>query len=168
MEFLTICILFMASLAWEVNCQNQENVTGIIQFPYDPENSNTFASIPITPTEEPFESLTLCLSFSMDALRDKFLDKMEIFQLVADRTSVACVVLQVSSIGFYSAAFHDQYGWIMDQKKFDLSAWIRMCYAIDQRNSTIVVNGAEGHDRRNNRGFNLHPAIRQNVGVLYN
>ena len=30
------------------------------------------------------------------------------------------------------------------------------------------MNGAQGHDRRNNRGFNLHPAIRQNVGVLYN
>ena len=63
MEFVTFAILFMASLAWEVNCRNQENFTEIIQFPFDPETSDTFASIPITPAEEPFESFTLCLSF---------------------------------------------------------------------------------------------------------
>ena len=105
-----------------------------------------FASVPITSTEEPMESFTLCLSFRVDALRDKFLDKMEIFQLVADGTGVAGVVLQISSTGFYSAAFHNQFGWIMDQTKFDLSTWIRMCYSIDQNNSTIIVNGAEGRD----------------------
>ena len=87
-------------------------------------------SIPITPTEEPFESSTICLSFSVDALKDKFLDEIEIFQLVADRMDVARVVLQVSS--FYSAALHDQYGWIMDEPKFYLSSWIRMYYDRDQ------------------------------------
>ena len=91
MEYLTFGIL---SMALTVSCQSQENLTEIIQFPYDPENSKTFASIPITPTEEPLESFTLCLSFSVDALKDKNLDKIEIFQFVADRTSVARVVLQ--------------------------------------------------------------------------
>ena len=124
MEYLALGILFMASLAWDVNCQNQENFTQVIQFPYDPENSNTFASVPTIPTEEPFESFTICLSFSVDALKDKSLDEIEIFQLVVDQTDVARVVLQVSS--FYSAALHDQYGWIMDGPKFYLSIWTRM------------------------------------------
>ena len=90
----------------------------------------------------------------MDALKDKNLEEIEIFQLVVDRTSVAHVVLQVSSIAFHSAAFHDQNGWIMDETNFELSTWIRMCYAVDQNNSTIFVNGAQGQDLKNNRGLN--------------
>ena len=65
MEYLTFGILFMALT---VSCQSQENLTEIIQFPYDPENSKTFASIPITPTEEHLESFKLCLSFTQQSL----------------------------------------------------------------------------------------------------
>ena len=149
MEYFAFSILVMASLAWRIaRCQNQESYTETIQFPYDLDNSDTFASIPITTTEEPLESVTLCLSFRVDALKDKILDEIGIFELVADQTDVSRVVLQVSSIGFYSAAYHDQYGLIMDETKFDLSTWIRICYAIDHSSSTIVVNGARCHTGR--------------------
>ena len=140
-------MFFITYLPFKANCQEPKSYT-VLQFPYELENTNSFASISITPTEEVFDSFTLCVSFAVEALKDPYLDQIEIFKLVDQKGSdLVRVVLNVHYENFNSAAFDDHYGHIVGGTKFALSTWMRLCYAIGQSNATIVVDGVEGGNR---------------------
>ena len=136
-------MFFIVYLPFKANCQEPKNYA-VLQFPYDLQNSNSFASITITPTEEVFDSFTLCVSFEVEALKDPYLDKIEIFKLVDQKGSdLVNVSLNVHYENFNSAAFDDHNGHIVGGTRFALSTWMRMCYAIGQSNATIVVDGVK-------------------------
>ena len=123
-----------------------ERKVKVVQFLFDVNGENTFASFFITPDERTLESLessTLCLALKIEALKalDGFWNQLQMFQLFDEDGTMGDFVnveVHYESGPFPVLNFWDKNGWIGASPPYSLSTWLKICYS---GNSTIAING---------------------------
>ena len=126
-----------------------QNEALVLDFPFDRNNSNTFASTSFI-AQEDIADLTMCFAFMVNALKSAKSDEMQLLQLQdSDGETVAEIIFTVefSKETFYntSFSFFDRSGnsTDFDQPPFALMTWMQSCFSLRKGTITSALNGVE-------------------------
>ena len=127
--------------------EDYESKMMVLEFPYDKNNSNTYASTTVI-AQEDILNMTLCFNFAVNALKNAKEDKIQLLQLHAPDGQILAEVL--FRVTFSPEQFHettlsfvDSEGTRRDFKgpQFALMVWVRSCFSLSDDTVSAAING---------------------------
>ena len=122
--------------------EDYESKMMVLEFPYDKNNSNTYASTTVI-AQEDILNLTLCFNFAVNALKSAKEDKIQLLQLHdSDGQILAEVLFRVTFHGT-TLSFVDSQGRRIDFEgpQFALMVWVRSCFSLSNETVSAAING---------------------------
>ena len=146
------CALFTCGVQLSTTKTNTDNMVKMLYFPSAQSDASTSATFSSLVEDETFESFTLCLSFMVSTLVN-VQDYVRVMKMMNDAGGTLALLNLYTWYGDGLVLEIEQGQLMFLNEAFKLATWFRTCYSVDTNNNTLVINGMEVFNEKNEEKF---------------
>ena len=154
MSLSFFCALFTYGVELTTTETNTDNMVKMLYFPSAQSDASKSATFSSFVEEKTFESFTVCLAFMVNTLVD-VQDYVRVMKLMNDAGGTLALLNLHTEYSEDGLVLEVQQGrfFLFQNQSFKLATWFSTCYSVDTNNNTLVINGMEVFNEKNEDKF---------------